>query len=429
MKFARYFIFIYSVMLASLSSAYEAGEYELDMRGVDIREFIDTIAQITNKTIIVDQRVKGEIDVRSHRKLSASELYEIFLVQLGVNGYAVVELGNGLTKVIPSQGAKVEGVAVIDSRPASGSEQVVTRVIQIKNVDVAKLTPVLQPLVDSQTGIITPFPESNVLLLTDKESNINRLVSIISKVDRVDSQSLEIIRLFHASVNDIERTLSQVITNLGKGAEDSKVVISKDTRTNSLLLIGDPITRAYLKDLVNELDINTDNNQNTKVIYLKYANAEDIAPLLLNVVNQFSDAASTSPNQIQPKVSIEAHQQTNAVILSGSISDMKSVESVIQRLDVRRAQVLVEAIIVELSENLSRSLGVQWLSANDSSTSTPAATVNFNNNGAGIIDLASATVTSSNDLSSVINSQQGLLFGPTYPCFPHHRPTRIVPAK
>lgn len=409
-------IFLRIVMMLCLvySPLSIAANFELDMRDVEIREFIDTIAQLTGKTIVVDQRVQGRVDIRSHRKLSEKELYEVFLVQLGVNGYAVVDLGDGLTKVIPAQAAKAEGVEVSYSGQAQSSERIITRVVQVTNVDATKLIPVLQPLIDSQTGTVAPFAESNILLITDRESNVKRLLDIIQRVDRSDSLSLDVIALKNASAQEMERILNSILKQLSIGKEGGAAPsITADVRTNSLLVVADTNVRAYLSRVIKQLDADITTSSNTKVVYLKYANADDLLPVLRSVSVSLS---RTTTGQIQQSnssinISIEAHQQTNAVILSGSPGMIKDLEAIIAKLDIRRAQVLVEAIIVELSENLSRSLGVQWLASDTGAGSSPSAAVNFNNNSAGIIDLTGAALSGSNSVADTLSGQQGLLFG------------------
>uniref|UniRef100_UPI003565735D secretin N-terminal domain-containing protein n=1 Tax=Zhongshania sp. TaxID=1971902 RepID=UPI003565735D len=164
-------------LFIAVSSAALAERFELDMQNVDVGEFIDTVAKLTGKTIVVDSRVKGKITVQSHRKLDAEELYQIFLLQLGVEGYSAIEVGDGILKVIPNQAAKIEGIEVQLGRNSMGrSESIITRIAQLQNADADELVKSLRPLVDNKVGVITSYADSNIILITDRESNVRRLM-------------------------------------------------------------------------------------------------------------------------------------------------------------------------------------------------------------------------------------------------------------
>ena len=370
-------------------------EYTLDMRGADILEFINTIAKLTGKTIVVDQKVRGKVDIQSPRNLTPEELYEVFLVQLSVNGYAVVDTGNGILKVIPAQGAKLEGIA-LQNNAIKASEEIISRVVRVENVNANQLVATLRPLVNNKTGIIAGYDTSNVILITDRASNVRRLVQIISQVDKADSQTLELIPLKNASASELQRILANLNKPAQKGKSASSVLISADNRTNTLIIRADDNERRRLRRIVTALDSNVESNSNTKVHYLKYAKAEDLVKVLQSV----SDAMLKDEEQKQGKdskanrnssINIDGHEATNSVILSGSPHLIKSLEDVIRKLDIRRAQVLVEAIIVELTETKAKDLGVQWLFRGDpTSGDVPLGVVNFRNNSTGIIDVLGA---------------------------------------
>jgi len=406
------------IALCGLSLNLQASEYELDMRDVKIRDFIDTVAKLTQKTIIVDQRVTGNVDVRTHKKVTAEELYEIFLVQLGVNGFAVVDLGNNILKVIPSQGAKLEGIEVEATGDADRSEKIITRVVQVDNVDVDKLVPVLRPLVDNQTGVVAPYAQSNVLLITDRESNVRKLLSIIQQVDKADTESTDVVQLQNASAKEMERILSSVINEMAKdgNAAGSRPSVVADVRTNSLLVRGDNTARAYLRRVIARLDDEIETSNNTKVIYLKYAKAKELVEVLTSVSESLLDGQKTEglpAPTLQNNINILAHEQTNAVILSGSPVMIQTIEAIVQKLDIRRAQVLVEAIIVDMSQSKAKELGVQWLFSGDSSNGTvPAGGVNFTNTNKGIINIGAEVIDGgADDVASAIGGTNGAIFG------------------
>jgi general secretion pathway protein D len=410
-------IFISLFIFASASMAEKATEtYQLDMRNAEIRDFIDTIAKLTEKTIIVDSRVSGKVDIRSHRELSRAELFETFLVQLGVNGYAVVDLGNGIMKVIPAQGAKLEGLDVDSEGSANRSERIITRVVKVDNVDVTKLVPIISPLINKQTGAVAPYAESNILLITDKESNVRRLLEIIARVDQTDTQTLDVVKLENAAATEMESILSRFISQMKEGKEGgvSSPSVVADVRTNSLLLRGDANVRAYLRKVIRDLDSEVETSANTKVIYLKYAKATDLVSILGTVRDSMVEAQTIGKDSSLAKssqINIEAHEQTNSLILSGSPVLIQTLEGVIQKLDIRRAQVLVEAIIVEIAESKAKDLGVQWLfQDNSNSSKIPVGTVNFNNSNNGIVSITNALLTgSSQDQADAFANQGGTL--------------------
>ncbi len=376
----------FGLLLLSMTFSLSANDFSVDMRDTDIKEFIATIGKLTNKTIIIDQRVKGKINIRSPRSVSSNELYQIFLVQLGVSGFAVVDLGNDILKVIPSQGAKLEGIEVqTDNNPLPAiSEQVITRVVQVNNVDVNALVPILRPLVDNKTGIIAPYPASNVILITDRESNVRRLLKIIIQVDKADTDDTEIIKLFNASASEIAQTLTTLVREQAKGAEGARKLprISADERTNSLIIRADKAARVYLKRIITKLDNEVSTDTNTRVHYLKYAKAADLVTVLESISSSIIDANKTSAGkattQAPSNINIKAHESTNSIVMSGSPRLIKDLTQVINKLDIRRAQVLVEAIIVEMSDSRLKELGVDWLMGNASSSgSIPF--ININN--------------------------------------------------
>ncbi len=387
--------------------------FELDMRGVDIREFINTVSKLTNKTIVVDDRVKGDVNIKSPRLLTASELYEVFLLQLGVSGFSVVDMGSGILKVIPNQAAKIEGIQVqVEGDESLQSESIITRIVQVQNVDVDKLIPSLRPLVDNRTGVITPYSASNVILITDRESNVRRLLQIIQQVDKADSQSMETVALSNASAKELERILTKLINDQAKEQGTPKPIITSDLRTNTLVIFGDQNSRAYLKKLIRELDTEVTTSANVRVHYLRYAKAQDMVPVLKSVSEAMLKQEGEKESASKSNINIEAHEQTNSVVLSGSPHIIRNLGDVISRLDIRRAQVLVEAIIIELTDRRAKELGVQWLFRGDPSGTAPIGGVNFGSaTPAGIFNVAGAASAGGDALSAVLGSLQGVSLG------------------
>lgn len=414
MKIFRRACSVLALSVALLSMPAVAEEtFELDMRGVDIREFINTVAKLTDKTIIMDDRVKGDVNIKSPRQLNRSELYEVFLLQLGVSGFAVVDMGSGILKVIPNQAAKIEGIEVqVEGDESLQSESIITRIVQVQNVDVDKLIPSLRPLIDNRTGVITPYSASNVILITDRESNVRRLLQIIQQVDRADSQSMETVPLENASAKELERILTKLINDQAKEQGTPKPIITSDLRTNTLVVFGDQNSRAYLKKLIRELDSEIKTSSNVKVHYLRYAKADEMVPVLKSVSEAMLKQEGEKESASKSNINIEAHGQTNSVVLSGSPHIIRNLASVISSLDIRRAQVLVEAIIIELTDRRAKELGVQWLFRGDPSGTAPIGGVNFGSaSPAGIFNVASAASAGGEALAGVLGSLQGVSLG------------------
>jgi general secretion pathway protein D len=376
-------------LFITLSAAAGADRCELDMQNVDIGEFIDTVAKLTGKTIVVDSRVKGKISVQSHRKLGAEELYQIFLLQLGVEGYSAIEVGDGILKVIPNQAAKIEGIEVQQGRSSMGrSESIITRIAQLQNADADELVKSLRPLVDNKVGVITSYADSNIILITDRESNVRRLMSIINAINSVDSQLMETVILKNSSAEEVERVLTKVLSQQTRKRGASKPVVAADPRTNTLILFGDDEARSYLRRLVADLDSEVSTQSNIRVQYLKYAKAVDLAPVLKSISDTIvkGDEAAGRPTtggSSSSLINIEAHEQTNSIVLSGSPHIITDLLSVIRDLDIRRAQVLVEAIIIEVSNDRAKELGVQWLFMGDEDGTQPAGGINFSGGASG----------------------------------------------
>ncbi|ASL28746.1 general secretion pathway protein GspD [Azotobacter chroococcum] len=362
-----------------------ADDYSLDMRDTDISEFIASIGKLTGKTIVMDPRVKGKVSISTPKSVTKEELYEIFLVQLGVNGYSVINVGKDILKVIPQQGAKLEGIEVQGGGATlpRTSEKIVTRVVQVQNVDVAALVPILRPLVDNQSGIITPYPASNVILITDREANVRRLLEVIERVDKADSDDTEIIWLQNASAQEVSETLTALIREQTKGSEGSRLmpIIKADDRTNSLLIRADKANRDYLRQVIGQLDSEVQTDNNTRVHYLKYAKAEDLAEVLEKISGTISEEEGKAPPESagtnQDAIHIKAHEATNSIVMSGSPRIIRDLGQLIEQLDIRRAQVLVEAIIVEMSEDRAKEVGVQWLLADRNGSGRALAGTNF----------------------------------------------------
>lgn len=376
----------------------QQGTFTLNLKNADIHSLIQTVSRQTSRNFVVDPRVKARVTVISAQPLSSAELYETFLSVLQVHGYAAVPAGDDLIKIVPDVNAKQGPVRSYDGSLAS-SDELVTQVIKVSNVPAAQLVPILRPLVPQQ-GHLAAYASTNTLIVTDRASNIARLISIIESVDTPDNEEVEVVRLSFASASEVIRILQSLQQRAGQVAgTPGQVRFAADDRTNSILLSGEQAARARTRALIMNLDTPVESGGNTRVIYLRYANAADLVGILTGVsagqalIGTGGDDAAEAgqPNapsvpQVDangvvvqqaaqtptaslirranedtgPTVDIQADEDTNALIITAPPDEMRSILAVIEQLDIRRAQVLVEAIIAELSTNNSAQLGVNF---------------------------------------------------------------------
>lgn len=362
--------------------ANQDGTATLNLKDADIRVLIDTVSEITGKNFIIDPRVKAKVTVVSAKPMSSNEIYQVFLSILQVHGFAAVSTGD-VTKIVPDVSAKQGPVPTVTRNNPGHGDQIVTRVVPIQNVPAAQLVPILRPLIPQQ-GQLAAYQPSNVLLISDRAGNINRLVNIINKIDRPDQSDIEIIKLDHAPAAQVARTLSTLQQKGAKGQPTlGQPVITADERTNSVLISGDKSSRLRLRGIIAHLDTPLESGGDTQVIFLKYAKAEELAPILSGVSKSKQDAskagakgAAAANLESNRPVDIQADPSNNALIITGPPSAQQELRQVVAQLDIRRAQVLLEAIIAEVSEDLASELGVQWAVGNTDGTS-PVGLTNF----------------------------------------------------
>jgi len=369
----------------------QAENVTLNLKDADISVLIHTVAAVTDKNFIVDPRVKGKVTVISSRPMNNDEVYQVFLSILKVHGFAAVPSGE-VIKIVPDVNAKQDGIPIVsDSKPGRGDEMV-TRVVQVDNIAAAQLVPILRPLMPQQ-GHLAAYPATNVLIISDRARNVDRLVKIIRRIDQVSDSEIEIIPLQHASASEVVR----VLTSLNRAAPKGKVpgvaaggqVLVADERTNSVLLGGDRATRLRMRAIISHLDTPLDSGGNTDVVYLHYAVAEEIVGTLMGVGKVEEQEASQGKRASSSRSSfdIQADAATNALVITAPPDIMRTLKRVISQLDIRRAQVLVEAIIAEVSEGTARELGVQWLFNGAKDSSGPVGVINFTNSGSLIADI------------------------------------------
>ncbi|WP_394127356.1 type II secretion system secretin GspD [Vibrio hepatarius] len=343
-----------------------ANDFSASFKGTDIQEFINIVGRNLEKTIIVDPSVRGKVDVRSYDMLTEEQYYSFFLNVLEVYGFAVVEMDNGILKVIKSKDAKTSAVPVVGDGSISGDE-VVTRVVAVRNVSVRELSPLLRQLNDNAgAGNVVHYDPANIILITGRAAVVNRLADIIKRVDQAGDKEIEVVDLNNASAAEMVR----IVEALNKTTDTKNTPaflqpkLVADDRTNSILISGDPQVRQRLRRLIQQLDVEMATKGNNRVVYLKYAKAEELVEVLKGVSDNLQaekSAGGKNSNSAQRgDVVIAAHPGTNALVLTAPPDIMNALQDVIAQLDIRRAQVLIEALIVEMAEGDGVNLGVQW---------------------------------------------------------------------
>lgn len=355
-------------LLLAHSGGTFAQEYTVNLKDTDIQEFIKFVADVTGTTMVVDPNVKGKVRVISSKPVTQSELYDLFLSILDVQGFTAVRSGQ-VIRIVPSKDARSSPVPLMDEQSPVGNAEYVTQVIRLDNISAAKLIPVLRPLVPQQAHMAAYAP-SNAIIISDIRSNIGRIVDIIERMDRSAIQTTEVIRLKYGVAEDVVIMLNTLEkSRQGEGAEaDKEVVLVADKRTNSVVVTADELSVDRIRKLVSYLDTPLEQSGNVRVVYLEYADAKEVAEVLTRVMQNISRLEDGGSNKRgnNGNSTIEADEGTNSLIITADTDEMAALEAVIARLDIRRAQVLIEAIIVEMEITEGQELGLQWLFSNES---------------------------------------------------------------
>ncbi len=364
MKIIKCILLSVGLMVASAQALAE--EVTLNFSDADLVAVINSVSQITGKNFIIDPRVKGKVTVVSSKPLNETEVYNVFLSILQVHGFSTVPTENAI-KIIPDATAK-QSSAPISAASGNPGDQLITRVLTIKHINAAQLVPILRPLV-AQQGHLAAYPATNVLIISDRASNILRIDRIIAQMDKEIDSEIEIIKLKHAFAAEVVRLLTglNLTTPEQKSQLGGGIKINADERTNSILLIGERSERLKYRAIIADLDSPVESGGNTHVVYLRYADAKNLATILSNVGQEVMKseaqnvgASGGGAGAAGASVSVQADEESNALVISAPASIFPSMRSVIQQLDIPRAQVHIEAIIAEVSLDTSKELGVQW---------------------------------------------------------------------
>jgi len=338
-----------------------AEEVSLALENADIKDLIQWASKHIDKTIIVHPSVKGRVSVLAGYPIDEKEAYDVFMSVLQVHGFAVVETDQSI-KILPDALAKQSSPGY--AGPTTLNEEIIVQLVKVNNVSAPPLVSLLRPLMP-QIAHLGAYPQSNSLIIADRAQNVAKIVKIIKDIDRVGTIDIEVIPLQFASASDIVGVIQKLMGQQQGEPSHNKLTYVADERSNSILITGDPISRQQIIKLIDKLDQPLSGDGNTQVIYVYYAKAIDLVPILESVSGSLQKAEKDQPFD-STEVSIQASEANNALIITAPPSLLNTMKGVVQKLDIRRKQVLVEAVIVEVNDSVLDDLGVQW------QTSTPS---------------------------------------------------------
>jgi general secretion pathway protein D len=368
-------------------------------KDADLSQIIQAVAEVTGKNFIIDPRVNAKVTMLSATPMTPDQFYQAFLSVLQVYGYIAVPAGK-VIKIIPNTDQRQAPANDLPENVSSTSDEIVTQIVTTRNISAAQLVPILRPFVPPY-GQLAAYPGGNMLIISDRASNVNRLVRIIERMDQSGDEPVEVVALHNASAADVVRVINSLSSG-GPGGEagGSAAKIVADERTNSILMTGEKAPRLKLKALILNMDTPLATGGDTQVRYLRYADAEKIADKLKGQATASAKAQGGPPtaspaggggtSNVDASVTIWADVATNALIITAPPKIMRSLMAVIDKIDIRRAQVQVQAIIVEVDVNKSSNIGVQWLL--DGGNNYGYGVTNLPGSGTSIVDLAAAVL-------------------------------------
>lgn len=350
MKSIKQIIFILVLLLSVNFANAEEKLHTLNLPDADIRLLIETVSDITKKNFIVDSEVSGKVTVISGHPVSEDEIYNIFLSVLSVNGLAAVKDGNNV-KIVP----ETKAGGIFGELKVSKDSDFVTRVIALKYAPANELVTMLKGM--NQKAKIIAHKESNLLIISDRVKNVARMIDIIKRIDKKSDSTIEMISLQHANATEVAQTI-ETLLDTGNTTLVGKTKIVADERTNSVIINATPGLKLRIQTLVAQLDTPLETNTQSQVIKLKYSEAESLVSILETLANKSNGKeGEASSNQ---NATIQAHKETNSLVINASPTVFRNLLSAIEELDVKRPQVLVEAIIVEITVDHSKEVGFQW---------------------------------------------------------------------
>jgi general secretion pathway protein D len=386
------------------SASQQEESWTINLKGADIREFIDQVAQISGQTFVVDPRVKGQVSVVSNSPLTLTEVYQLFLSVMATHGFSVITQGDQ-ARIVPNAEAKSDADA-----GRSAPDHLETRLIQVQHGSATELIPLIRPLVP-QYGHLAAISSANAIIISDRTANIERIEDLLRQLDQKGQNDYSVLNLQHAWVMDTAEVLrSAVDRGQAKGASGTQVIA--DGRTNRLILLGPPAARAKLVALAQSLDTPTSRSANTRVIRLRHGDAKSLAETLGEISEKLKPETGGETTGKPQTVLIRADESLNALVLLAEPDVVATLEDIVRQLDVPRAQVMVEAAIVEVSGDISDALGVQWAVDARGSTGGLGGT-NFSGTGLSIGRVLQAIQDNKNsaDNNTLANLPDGAIIG------------------
>jgi len=375
-------------------------------KDADLSQITEAVSAVTGKTIIIDPRVKAQVTMLSSTPMSPNAFYEAYLSILQVHGFVAVPSGGNTLTIIPDANARQVPANDLPGTLNSNSSELVTQVITVRNVSAAQLVPILRPLVATY-GNLVAYSASNMLVITDRANNVNRMLRIIERIDKATDDNFEIIQMQNATASEIIKVVNSLSASgatpaTTDGGQPLKVVA--DDRTNSIIISGDKAAQLRIRTLITYLDTPLQSGSNTKTRFLEYADAETMANSLKAQIQGITQAATgsaapggTSSSNLSNSVSIWADKATNALVVSAPPKIMEQIMAIVDTLDIRLANVKLEAIVVEVSASKSAELGANWALYGNANANVPAAV--FNGGSTPITSVASAALT--NNFSAI----------------------------
>ncbi|QLL12444.1 type II secretion system secretin GspD [Pseudomonas chlororaphis] len=325
--------------------------WTLNMKDAELRDLASEVGEITGKTLVVDARLQGKVSVQSSKALDKDGIYSLFLSVLRSQGFVALDQGDRVL-IMPTVEAKTK------SSDQSGDE-FVTRVLDLRNANAAEISGVVRPLV-SDDAYVAPSASSNALVVSDSASNVERIRQVVSELDQAGNRSFSTVALKHAWASDVARTLNESISQNGNGPSQAKAV--GDTRSNRVILAGSAQARQRMAELVRAIDVPSNSNDSARVVRLHHSDAKQLSKLLNGIGKRLEDGnrAGGEGKGGGNSILVSADESQNALVLMADPAQLSMLNKVITQLDQPRAQVLVEAAIVEVSGDINEALGVQW---------------------------------------------------------------------
>ncbi len=348
----------YLLFNACVAFSADDGDVTLSLHEADIQDLVRWASSVTNKTIIIHPAVKGSVTVVAGEPITRDEAYRVFLSVLQVHGFAVINAGKAL-KVVPANIGKEDDVSLL-SEGSRSPDDIVVRIIKVKNIAANDVMALVKPMLP-QSAHLASYPGTNTLLIASRASKVAQISEIIKRLDQAGTIDIEMIAVKYASALDLSQTLTKLIPASTSSGQPHPTSLAVDERSNSILMTGDPVSRKQIRALIQRLDQPLAGDGNTQVIFLQYARATQLVAILESVSGSLTKAEKDQ-RLAQADISIRADESLNSLIITAPPSVLSTIKGVIAKLDVRRAQVLVEALIVEVNEDRSRDLGVEWRS-------------------------------------------------------------------